>query len=268
MTPSLLKVAITGIVSCLFISLTAFVIPFSVGVTTARNASTTGVPVNHTLYDRLLKKYVNEKGLVNYRGFKHDQKELTKYLDMLSNNPPADKWSRNEQVAYWINAYNAYTIQLILNHYPVASIKDIGSKVQIPFVTTPWASKFFKIGGKDMSLDHIERSVLRKQFNEPRIHFALVPAATSGPRLRNEAYQPDKLSTQLDEQGSDFLNNPAKNAISPQRASLSKIFDWYKSDWQKSNKSVDYWVNRYSSAKINRDTPISYLDYNWGLNEQ
>lgn len=225
-------------------------------------------PVDNSIYARLLKKYVNEKGLVNYKGMKSEEKELKKYLDMISNNPPTEKWSKNDQMAYWINAYNAYTIQLILNHYPVQSIKDIGSKIKIPFVTTPWASKFFRIGGKEMSLDNIEHGTLRRKYNEPRIHFALVCAARSCPRLRNEAYEGDKLLAQLDEQGVDFLNNPAKNAVTPRKASLSKYFDWYKGDWKENGKSVDDWVNRYSKTKISKETPISYLEYNWALNEQ
>ena len=225
-------------------------------------------PVDHSIYDRLLKKYVNEKGLVNYKGIKSEEKELKKYLDLVSANAPTAKWSKNDEMAYWINAYNAYTIQLILNHYPVASIKDIGSKIKIPFVTTPWASKFFKIGGESMSLDNIEHGTLRKKFNEPRIHFALVCAARSCPRLRNEAYEGDKLIAQLDDQGSDFLNNSAKNAVKLPKASLSKYFDWYKNDWKENDKSVEYWVNKYSKTKINKDTEISFLDYNWSLNEQ
>ncbi|WP_338873171.1 DUF547 domain-containing protein [Spirosoma sp. SC4-14] len=261
--------AIKGMVisttSFLLIALSAFTLPRPevtdlVPLTTA--------PIDHSLFERLLKKYVNDKGLVNYKAFKADEKELKKYLDMVSSNPPTDKWSKNDQMAYWINAYNAFTIQLILKHYPVASIKDIGSKIQIPFVTTPWASKFFKIGGEEMSLDNIEHGTLRKKFDEPRIHFALVCAARSCPRLRNEAYEGSKLIAQLDDQGTDFLNNPAKNAITPQKASLSKYFDWYKSDWKEHNKSVEYWVNQYSKTKINKDTQISFLDYNWALNEQ
>lgn len=225
-------------------------------------------PPNHSGWDRLLKQYVNERGMVNYQGMKCDQARLKTYLDLLSQSPPASTWSTNEQMAYWINAYNAFTIQLILDHYPVKSIKAIGSAVQIPHVNTPWTEKFFTIGGKKMSLDNIETGTLRKQFSDPRIHFALVNAAKSGPRLRNEAYTPARLAEQLNEQGVDFLNDPTKNAIAPTRASLSKLFDWYESDFMKNKRSVMYWVNRYSQTKINDDTPISYLDYNWQLNEQ
>ncbi|GAA4401718.1 DUF547 domain-containing protein [Nibrella viscosa] len=227
-----------------------------------------GNPVNHFAFDQLLQKHVNERGLVDYMGLKAAEKPFNDYLNLLSQNPPSDQWSQSEQMAYWINAYNAFTVKLILDHYPVESIKDIGPPIQIPFVYTPWTKKFFTIGGTKMSLDNIEHGILRKQFNDPRIHFALVCAAMSCPRLRNEAYTSDKLNQQLDDQGHHFLNNPAKNKISADQAALSKYFDWYKGDWQENGQSVVTWVNRYSAVKITNNTPISYLDYNWSLNEQ
>ncbi|WP_345268041.1 DUF547 domain-containing protein [Nibrella viscosa] len=224
--------------------------------------------VDHSGWNRLLKEHVDERGLVDYKGFKKDEKELKKYLDLLSKNPPSDKWSQDEQMAYWINAYNAYTVQLILDHYPVSSIKDIGSKIKIPFVNTPWDIKFIEIGGQKYDLNNIEHGILRRKFNDPRIHFVLVCAAVSCPRLRNEAYTADKLDRQMDEQGRDFLNNPARNDIKKGEASLSKLFDWYKMDWNKDGKSVAYWVNRYANTKIDKNTRIAYQDYNWSLNEQ
>ncbi|WP_229728649.1 DUF547 domain-containing protein [Hymenobacter glacieicola] len=234
----------------------------------ARSLPAAPTPVDHGTYERLLKKHVNEKGLVSYVGFKADEKEFNQYLASLSKNPPAAGWSKPEQMAYWINAYNAYTLRLILDHYPLQSIKDIGSKIQIPFVTTPWAAKFFSIGGQKMSLDHIEHNILRKQFDDPRIHFALVCASISCPRLRPEAYTAARLNQQLDDQGRDFLNNKAKNQVGKTQAQLSKYFDWYKSDWEKNGQSVAKWVNRYSATKMNDNAQVSYLDYNWNLNKQ
>jgi hypothetical protein len=227
-----------------------------------------GAPVDHAAFDRLLKKHVNDKGLVDYKGFKADEKEFNQYLATLSKNAPAANWSKAEQMAYWINAYNAYTIRLILNHYPLESIKDIGSKIKIPFVTTPWAAKFFSIGGEKMSLDNIEHGILRKKYNDPRIHFALVCASISCPRLRNEAFTATKLNDQLDDQGRDFLNNPTKNKIGKTEAKLSKYFDWYKGDWGDNGQSVAKWVNKYSTTKMNEDAKVEYLDYNWSLNKQ
>jgi hypothetical protein len=234
-------------------------------VLTFASAPTT---VDHSVFDKLLKKYVNEKGMVNYKGFKKDEREFNGYLEMLSKNPPAASWSKNEQMAYWINAYNAYTIRLILDYYPLKSIKDIGNVIQIPFVTTPWAKKFIKIGNETISLDNIEHGTLRKNFSDPRIHFALVCAAVSCPKLRNEAFTGSGLEAQLNDQGVDFLNDPAKNAITPKQASLSKILDWYGGDFKTNNATLNDWINKYAKNKLNKDTKISFLDYNWSLNEQ
>ncbi|QIX62484.1 DUF547 domain-containing protein [Hymenobacter sp. BT18] len=256
----ILTVLLAGAVGA---ALTAFVAPKP-----GPERTTTAAPIDHVVYDRLLKKYVNDKGLVNYKAWKNDQQELNQYLDRLSKNPPAAGWSKPEQMAYWINAYNAYTIKLILNHYPVQSIKDIGSKIKIPFVTTPWAAEFFRIGGKKMSLDDIEHGTLRKKYDDPRIHFALVCASISCPRLRPEAYTADKLDRQLDDQGRDFLNNPSKNKVGKESAQLSKYFDWYKGDWNLNGQSVTKWVNKYSTTKLGDNANISYLGYNWNLNEQ
>lgn len=231
-------------------------------------AAPVAAPVDHSAFDKLLKKYVNAQGLVDYKGWKTDQAAFNQYLALLSKNPPAASLSKAEQMAYWINAYNAYTIRLILDHYPVQSIKDIGTKIQIPFVTTPWAVKFFTIGGAKMSLDNIEHGTLRKKYNDPRIHFALVCASLSCPRLRNEAYTAAKLDSQLDDQGRDFLRNPAKNKPGKTSAQLSKYFDWYKGDWTANNQTVVGWVNRYAATKLDNTAKISYLDYNWRLNEQ
>jgi hypothetical protein len=228
----------------------------------------TSALVDHGAFDKLLKKHVSAQGLVDYKGFKTDEAGFNQYLALLSKNPPAANWSKNDQMAYWINAYNAYTIRLILDHYPVQSIKDIGSKIKIPFVTTPWAIKFFSIGGEKMSLDNIEHGILRKKFDDPRIHFALVCASMSCPRLRNEAYTAAQLEKQLDDQGRDFLNNPAKNKPGKSTAQLSKYFDWYKGDWQKNGQSVAKWVNRYATTKMDETAKVTYLDYNWSLNKQ
>jgi len=236
--------------------------------TPAPRALAAAAPIDHGAYDRLLTKHVSAKGLVDYKGFKADEKEFNAYLALLSKTPPAATWTKPEQMAYWINAYNAFTIRLVLDHYPVKSIKDIGSKIKIPFVTTPWAISFFSIGGKKMSLDNIEHGTLRKQYNDPRIHFALVCASYSCPRLRNEAYTAAKLESQLDDQGRDFLNNPAKNKVGKDAAQLSKYFDWYKGDWTKNGQTVASWVNKYSTTKLDAGAKVSYLDYNWSLNEQ
>ncbi|WP_041693986.1 DUF547 domain-containing protein [Emticicia oligotrophica] len=234
----------------------------------AVNAPTsTADPISHEIWNGLLKKYVDAKGFVNYGGFKKDQAELRKYLSLLENNAPNERWSKEEKLAYWINAYNAFTVQLILDHTDekIKSIKDIGSKVKIPFVNTPWDIKFINIGGKKLDLNNIEHGIIRKDFDEPRIHFALVCAAKSCPPLRNEAFIASKLNQQLDDQGFDFLNDSYKNQVSAKEAKLSNIFNWYGGDF-KDKMSVIDWANKYAKTKANKDAKISYMDYNWELN--
>ncbi len=245
-----------------------FIVLFVAGIFSSCTATPTSnaAPVDHSGWDKLLKKHVNDKGFVNYTAFKKDYDELKKYLDMLSVSAPNNKWSKDEQLAYWINAYNAFTIQLILDHYPgISSIKDIGSKIKIPFVSDAWTVKFITIGGKKMDLNDIEHGIIRKKFDEPRIHFALVCAAKSCPQLRNEAFVAERLDKQLDEQGRDFMNDKFKNNVIKNKAEISKIMDWYGGDFTKKMPLVD-WINKYASVKIDKNTPISYLDYDWDLN--
>lgn len=244
------------------------IILFTVSSCFAVNAPTSNAePISHEIWNGLLKKYVDAKGFVNYGGFKKDQAELRKYLTLIENNAPGDKWTKDEKLAYWINAYNAFTIQLILDHMDekIKSIKDIGSKVKIPFVNTPWDVKFINIGGKKMDLNNIEHGIIRKDFDEPRIHFALVCAAKSCPPLRNEAFVASKLNQQLDDQGTDFLNDSAKNQVSANEAKLSNIFNWYGGDFKDKMPVID-WANKYAKVKANKGAKISYMDYNWELN--
>lgn len=238
-----------------------------VACSTALPKGAGATPPSHKIWNDLLKKHVDNKGFVDYKGMIKDKATLDKYLDLLSNNAPAKSWSDDEKMAYWINAYNAFTVKLIVKHYPVKSIKDIGSSIQIPFVNTPWQYKFFTIGGEEMKLDQIEHKILRKDFDDPRIHFALVCASYSCPRLRNEAYTPEKLDKQLDDQAKYFLANKTKNSITPDKLQLSKYFTWYKGDFTKKMSLIDY-LNQYAPVKINKGASISYKDYNWSLNEQ
>ena len=225
-------------------------------------------PVSHQIWDELLKKHVNDEGMVDYKGFIADSTELNQYLDLLSNHHPNEKnWSKDERLAYWINAYNAFTIKLVIKHYPVESIKDIGSALNIPFVSTPWDIKFINIEGEEYDLNNIEHGIIREEFEEPRIHFALVCAAMSCPKLRNEAYVAERLDEQLENEAKEFFNSE-KNDISSDRAVLSKLMKWYSGDFKDVAPSVIAYVNRYSEVKINEDAEIDYKDYSWKLNEQ
>jgi hypothetical protein len=224
-------------------------------------------PVSHEIWDKLLQKYVDDRGLVNYEGFASDSLLLNQYLDLLrSNHPNSSNWSEEEQLAYWINAYNAFTVQLIIRHYPVKSIKDIAGK--IPFVNTPWDIKFIRIEGAQYDLNNIEHGIIRKEFKEPRIHFALVCAAMSCPRLRREAYNAKDLEAQLEEETRYFFNNPDKNRISENKVELSKLLDWYWGDFKDVAGSRIEYINRYSDIEVSSEANVQFLEYHWELNEQ
>lgn len=222
---------------------------------------------SHQIWDELLRKHVTPEGKVNYKGFIKDSALLNQYLDTLSQHPPnKNSWSKEEQLVYWINAYNAFTVKLIASHYPVSSIRDLHPKLYVPLLNTVWHIKFFKIGGLDFNLDEIEHSILRKEFNEPRIHFAIVCASYSCPPLRNEAFVAEKIEEQLASQAILFINDSNRNIIRKEKIQISKIFSWFSDDFSKENTLIDF-LNQYSKIKIDREANVDYLEYNWMLNE-
>lgn len=224
---------------------------------------------SYDAWTALLQKHVNSEGLVDYKGFIANKEKLQSYLDKISAAPPSDNWTDNDKIAYWLNAYNAYTVKLIIDHYPVKSIKDLGAKHQIIFINTPWDIKFFKIGGKTMTLNRIEHRILRSEFKEPRIHFALNCASLSCPKLRREAYVGNKLDEQLTDQAVGFLSDKSRNELDSKSPKLSSIFSFYGKDMRKwSGKSLIGFINMYSPVKIKEDAELDYLDYNWNLNNQ
>lgn len=223
--------------------------------------------ISHQKWDHLLGKFVSPEGRVDYKSFKAKEILLDSYLSLLAKNSPDEKsWTRIEQLAYWINAYNAFTIKLVLKYYPIKSIKDIGGVIQIPMINTPWDVRFIQIGEERLTLNDIEHQKIRKVFHEPRIHFCIVCASKSCPPLRNEAYQPDSLELQLEDQAKRFLTDSFRNHISQNSLQLSKIFDWYSDDFPK-GKYFYTFLNRYLVQKIENSTKIVYLDYDWSLNE-
>lgn len=223
-----------------------------------------GAP-SHKEWSDLLKKHVDIHGHVSYGGMKQDAAGLVAYLDMLSACPPTDDWTREERLAYWINAYNAFTVKLIVDHYPVKSIKDIGPRLAIPFVNSVWDVAFFKIGGQEMTLNHIEHHILRKQFDEPRIHFAIVCASHSCPKLLNVAYSAHALEAQLHARAVDFINDPLRNRLSADRLELSAIFNWFKGDFTRQG-TLQAYIAKYAKVKVSAKARIAYLDYDWTLN--
>jgi hypothetical protein len=216
----------------------------------------------HETWTELLAKNVDSAGHVNYQGFINEKEKFHTYLCALEQEAPKNDWTENEKLAYWINAYNAYTVELIVDSYPVESIKDLGGKLFK--INTSWDIKFIEIEGETYDLNNIEHGIIRQDFNDGRIHFAVNCASVSCPKLRNEAYVGSKLNAQLDDQAKAFVNDAGKNIIGTETAKISKIFKWFSGDFDLS--TVEF-INKYSDVKISDDTKIDYMDYDWNLNE-
>jgi len=220
--------------------------------------------MDNRIYAGLLEKYVRN-GLVDYQGFKNEEAKLDQYLKILEE-IDTKELSRDEQFAFYINAYNAWTIKLILTGYPgVKSIKDLGS-----FFSSPWKKKICRIDGEVISLDQIEHGILRPRFKDPRIHFAINCAARSCPPLRSDPYEGAILDQQLNEMGSTFINDPSRNRLERNTLYVSKIFDWFEEDF---DGDVVGFILKYAKGglkkglEINKgDVVIKYLDYDWSLN--
>lgn len=222
------------------------------------NSQTSSVKLDHSDWTSLLQKYVNESGFVNYKGFAKDSEALNDYCAYLSGFQPDDSWSVEEQLAYYINIYNAYTIKLIVENYPTASIKELDG---------PWTKAFVPIGNKSFSLGGIENSLLRKM-NEPRIHFAINCASFSCPKLLDVAFTADQIDQQLDQVTREFINGQ-RNQISADNPKVSELFNWYAKDYLINGiDSVTAYINLYSEVKIAPQAKLEFLQYDWSLNEQ
>jgi hypothetical protein len=244
-------------------------------------------------YAAVLKTYVDNMGMVNYKQLKAHREKLDAFAQAISelDTKTYEKWSKEDKVAFWINAYNGLTLKVIIDNYPIkpSFFKSIyypkNSIRQIPGV---WDKKKFKVMGKDMGLEHIEHVILRKQFDEPGIHVALVCAAMGCPPLRDEPYIGNRLEEQLDNQTRSFLANPKKFMIDRKagQVNLSPIFKWFGHDFtnkyglakklpglSKNETAVINFLSRHLD-KDDRDYlmrgnfRIRYSKYDWSLNEQ
>ena len=216
------------------------------------------VPVgypNHKLFDGFLGAFVSNSGNVNYSGMKKKEADLDAYLTSLEKTKITTAWSRNEKLAFWINAYNAYTIKLILDNYPVKKITDLnGGK--------PWDQKWIKLDGKTLSLNNIENDIIRPVFKEPRIHFAVNCAAKSCPPILNSAFTAGSLEKQLQSQTKKFINNTQHNTLGKSEITISKIFDWYGADFG----DVASFIAKYADSTVKPTAKIKYNEYDWTLN--
>ena len=241
--------------------LTALSFFFMTGVV---NTSWADVKVDNSVYAELLKKYVNE-GVLDYQGFKNEEGKLDQYLKVLEKTD-SNKLSRNEQFAFYINAYNAWTIKLILSGYPgVKSIKEFGS-----IFKSPWKKKLARIDGDMVTLDHIEHGILRPKYKDPRVHFAINCASKGCPPLRSEPYQGDVLDEQLNEMARAFINNPKHNRLEGEKLYASRIFKWFKEDF---NDDIVGFFQEYAQGDLKKgldsnreEIKVKYLSYDWSLN--
>ena len=210
--------------------------------------------IDESIYAELLKTYVSTEGEVDYKGLLMERTHLDTYLEQYKEIYPESDWSDAQVLAYWINAYNAFTLKLILDHYPVRSIRAIGK---------PWKQPIVLAGPEQMSLDAVEHDILRKR-DEPRIHFAINCASRSCPKLANEPYRADRLEEQLERVTRDFIQSDA-NTLTADSVSLSAIFKWFREDFEATG--VLPFINRYSGVMLNPDAKIRYKPYDWSLNE-
>ena len=220
----------------------------------------------HKAYDQLLQKYV-EDGRVNYAAFHRSQQDvatLHKYVHSLEKINP-DKLAPKEALAYWINLYNAVTLRLILDNYPVESIKDIGG-----FFSSPWKKKLVTVQGRSLTLNEIENEIIRPQFKDARVHFALNCASIGCPPLADRAYAGTHLDEQLNAASSYALQR--ENWLKIDGAiKTSKIFNWYAQDFIDYAGSVRQYLARYrpdlKSILLDENKSLEFMDYNWNLNE-
>lgn len=212
------------------------------------------------VFDALLKTYVDTEGNVDYKGLHKNRAVLDIYIKHLENTIPSKKWSSNKAKAFWINAYNAYTIKLILDSYPLRKITDIKRKGK-----NAWKIPYATVGKKTYSLDFIEHKILRRWHDDPRIHVALNAASKSGPRFMNYAFTDKNIENSLESLMKAFINDPSKNKLSLTKVEVSKVFEWYQEDFTSTNTLVDY-INKYSNTKVNDNAEVVYLEYDWNLN--
>ena len=226
--------------------------------------------VDHSRWDGLLRKNVSDDGQVNYQGFRSDAKELDAYLRYLSK-IPIKRYEAKEQLAYWINAYNAFTVDMVVRYYPVRSIKDIRNGrslvAKLAGSSQVWIEKLrYSFNGEELSLYNIENTKLLKGLFDPRIHFVINCASYSCPRLWNRAFTAQNADKAMEVMATEFINDPAKNKISADNLQLSQIFEWYSNDFTKAGSLIEY-LNKYSNIKINAGAKLNFIDYNWSLNE-
>ena len=230
-----------------------------------------GAVFDHSKFDQVLKNYVDDQGRIDYNGIATDA-PFRAYMEALQT-ARTDSMSRNEQLAFWINAYNAVTIDKVIKWKPEKSVRET-------FVPGVWTgTKFFTtrehtVAGKSLSPDDIEHEILRKHFKEPRIHFAIVCASSSCPPLPRFAYTGENVQIKLEEETRKYINSGRGTQIDSARNELhlSKLFDWFAGDFEHASGSVLNFIKPYLDEKgrafLDKKPGIKYIHYDWALNAQ
>jgi hypothetical protein len=249
---------------------------FLIALVSLTTSSAYAQPFDHSLFDNVLRAHVKPGG-VHYAGLKADRAGLDAYVAKLGavSKQTFNAWSRSEQIAYLINAYNAIVLQQVIDDYPIERSKKPAALVR-PANSVWQIDGFFsdlkhRLLSRDLTLDQIEHEWLRAKLKEPRIHFALVCAARSCPPLRDEAYRAEHLDAQLDDQARQFLNDRERNRFGAEHAQLSEIFKWFGEDFggeQGLRSYLGKYLNAELKARIQTSSyAISYIDYDWTLND-
>lgn len=214
---------------------------------------------NANAYADILSNYVSADGKVNYKSLMMKKDWIDQAITYCKRNAPTSSWSKNKTMAYWINTYNLFTLKLIVDNYPVKSILEISNG-------KPWDNKFIEIAGKKLSLNDIENNILRKDFSDPRIHFAINCASISCPKLLNKPYTESNLNALLDAQAKRYLLDTKQNYISKDKLEIAEIFNWFKDDFKVVGGVVAF-IEKQTGKTISDKASISYKTYNWNLNE-
>lgn len=263
-----------------------FITPFFLLIMAFNVSGDSGFDHKHKQWQQLLQKNIYEINAgqateVDYSAFKQQEAELKHYLKGLTEVTPVqfDQWSKNDQLAFLINAYNAWTVELILSKYPkLESIKDLGS-----LFSSPWKKEFIPLLGEIRSLDNIEHELIRgsDRYNEPRIHFAVNCASIGCPALAKEAYTGEKLDQQLEKSTVLFLQDRSRNRLKGDDLEISSIFKWYRDDFKQGWRGVDSLeaflvgysealslTQEQTKALLAEDIDINFLSYDWQLNDK
>ena len=226
------------------------------------------VTVDHSAFDRLLRAHVTD-GLVDYDAFR-DAAAFRRYLTSLERASLAGA-DDEERLAFWINVYNAYTIQLIVSHGERESIRHINRTLGVLRLKGPWSEPIVRAAGRTLTLDDVQHRIIRKDFHDPRIHFALVSAANSSPPLRSEAYTGAALDGQLFDQGRRFLKDTTRNRIETKYPRLSPIFTYYKSDFGNSRSDLGGYLATWFDGETKKKLEsgrfgMREMPFDWSLN--